>query len=549
MLKPGWIILFLCCFLISCTTSKFSKADIRSSQKLIGLEFSDQYIDTMYNYLKRNLEAYDTMRTFHIPNETFPSILFDPHPSNFVFPEITDGLKVNCDPVHLMVENEDELAYASIAELSELIKNRKISSVELTSFFLKRLKKYDPVLKCAVTITDNLAMEQARKADRDLANGIYRGPLHGIPYGVKDLIAVQEYKTTWGAEPYKDQEIEHTATVVRKLEEAGAVLIAKLTSGALARGDVWYGGQTKNPWDTAQGASGSSAGSGSATAAGLVVFSLGTETLGSITSPSNRNGITGLRPTYGRVSRDGVMSLSWSMDKVGPMCRSAEDCAFVFDVLRGKDSLDATTRHAGFHYDCSLDWKDLKIAILDKDIDQDTTAAGDNLRKVIELLDSVGLQMDSLELPSSYPFRAFDIILRSEAGAMFDDLVRFGDINLMVEQSQRSRANSLRQSRFIPAVEYLQANRFRKLLIEEIHQLFLRYDVIIAPTLGRNQLWITNLTGHPVVTIPTGHDKKGHPTSMTIIGNLYREGTILSFANAFQKITGFHLDHPPGFGN
>ena len=417
----------------------------------------------------------------------------------------------------------------------------------MTQLYLNRLKKYNPTLQCAITITEELALAQAKKADEEIAQGHYRGLLHGIPYGTKDLMAVEGYVTTWGAMPYKDQVLDYTATVINRLEQAGAILVAKLSSGSLARGDVWFDGETKNPWDTLQGASGSSAGPGSATAAGLVGFSLGTETLGSITSPSDRNGISGLRPTYGRVSRHGVMSLSWSMDKVGPMCRSAEDCAIVFDAIRGKDTLDVTTQEVGFIYQPDIDLSKLKVAYLKKEIEEDTSRSKANLDVALKILESLGINRSPIALPTKYPYDAFDIILRAEAGAMFDDMVRSGQVDMMVEQSMSSRANSLRQARFIPAVEYLQANRYRRLLIEDINDLFESYDVIIAPTFGGKQLLTTNLTGHPVVTLPTGLDKKGRPTSITFIGNLYQEGIILALANAFQKATTFDEMRPPLF--
>jgi len=526
--------------------NQFTKQDVKSAQQLYGLEFDHQYVDTMHAYLIRNLRGYDSLRSYSLPHETFPAILFNPHPRRFQLPEITDTLVVKELNISLPA-NKEALAFYTIPQLAHLIGTRQITSTELTQFYLERIKRYNPTLQCVITITEELALAQAQKADQEIANGQYKGLLHGIPYGTKDLMSVAGYKTTWGAVPYKDQELDHTATVIKKLEEAGAILIAKLTSGALARGDVWFDGQTKNPWDTLQGASGSSAGSGSATAAGLVGFALGTETLGSITSPSTRNGVSGLRPTYGRVSRDGVMSLSWSMDKVGPLCRSIEDCAIVFDAIRGSDEADITTIDIGFAYDPNIDIRQLKVGYLEKEIDKDTTASGDNVRKVLQVLDSLGIERTPIHLPTTFPYTAFDIILRAEAGAMFDELVRSREVDQMVQQSKRSRANSLRQARFIPAVEYLQANRYRTLLIEEIHELFKAYDVIIAPTFGGRQLLITNLTGHPVATIPTGFDKKGHPTSITFIGNLYQEGLILAFANAFQQASEFHLTYPPLF--
>lgn len=534
---------------VACSSSKseFSKKDVVRSQKLIGLDFDKKYIDTLYPYLKLNKEGFDTLRKYTLDNDVFPAIQFNPIPLNFIprlqagFPdwEIAENVQ--------LPENVADLAFYNIPQLASLIKYKKISSLKLTEFFIARLKKYNPILQCTITITEEMALEQAKKMDQELADGQYRGILHGIPYGVKDLMAVEGYKTTWGAEPYKDQQIEMTATVVEKLQNAGGVLIAKLVSGSLARGDVWFGGNTKNPWDTEQGASGSSAGSGSATSAGLVPFALGTETLGSITSPSTRNGITGLRPTYGRVSRHGIMSLSWSMDKVGPMARSAEDCAIVYSIITGKDPKDGTTTDFPDGFEPKKDIKSLRVAYLKKDIEKDTSLSKPNLEKAIESFKKMGITLNEIELPEDVPYNSFDVILRAEAGAFFDDLVQSRNVDKMVEQNQSSRANSLRQARFIPAVEYLQANRHRQVLIEKMEGIMKNYDILISPTFGNKQLIITNLTGHPVIAIPTGLDKEKHPTSITLVGNLYDEASILLLAKAFQDQTDFDEMHPKGY--
>lgn len=526
----------------------FRTKDVKSAQKLYGLSFEDEAIDTMYNYLGRNKRGYESMRNFDTDLNTFPAMTFDPHPQSFEVPRgMQTRFQSNIPEGVILPETDEEIAFLSITEQAALIKSQQLSATRLTQIYLDRIKKYDEQLLSVITVTDSMALAQARKADEEIAAGNYRGILHGVPYGVKDLIAVKGYPTTWGAEPYKAQMLEETASVVKMLEAQGAVLIAKLVSGTLARGDVWFGGKTKNPWDLSQGASGSSAGSGSATSAGLVSFSLGTETLGSITSPASRNGVTGLRPTYGRVSRYGVMSLSWSMDKIGPICRSAEDCEIVFNAIYGHDAKDPTTKTIPFEREFrSIDqWK---VGYLKADADRDTTANGRNLRKQVNLLqDTYGLHLDSLELPRNYPYQVFDIILRAEASTFFDELIRSGQVDDLVEQHQGSRANSLRQAMFIPAVEYLQANRQRRMLIEEINELFQDYDVIIAPTSGSRQLQITNLTGHPVITVPTGFDDKGRPTSMTFIGNLYQEGAILKMAKAYQNLTDYDEKHPPLF--
>jgi Asp-tRNA(Asn)/Glu-tRNA(Gln) amidotransferase A subunit family amidase len=527
--------------------NSFSKADVKGAQKLIDIEFSEKNIDTLYPYLLKNKVGFDSLRKYSLDNDVFPAVRFDPLPRNFV-PRVQEDFPIWEAPSDVTLpEPTSELAFYSIPQLASLIKNRKITSLELTEFFIDRIKKYDSVLQSTITITEELALKQAKKMDKELAEGKYRGILHGIPYGVKDLMAVEGYKTTWGAEPFKDQVLEVTATVVEKLQDAGGVLIAKLVSGSLARGDVWFGGKTKNPWDVEEGASGSSAGSGSATSAGLVPFALGTETLGSITSPSTKNGITGLRPTYGRVSRHGVMPLSWSMDKVGPMARTAEDCAIVYSFILGEDPKDPTTTNQSFGFDPEKNFKSLRVAYLKEDIEKDTTEHKENLKKAIETIQKMGVDLTEIKLPTAIPFKSFDIILRAEAGAFFDDLVRSGGVDTMVEQDQKSRANSLRQSRFIPAVEYIQANRHRQVLIEEMQALTKDFDVIISPTFGNKQMLITNLTGHPVISVPTGLDDEKHPTSMTLVGNLYDEASILLLAKAFQEETLFDELHPEGF--
>ena len=546
---PHLALLALSLFWLSCSTGKhsFTKKDVKGSEKLIGLDFSKKNIDTLYPYLERNLSGFDSLRKYPLENDVFPAVRFDPVPFGFTMPEQLDGNDWNIPDYIEVPERFDDLAFYTIPQLASLIKHQKITSTELTQFFLARLKKYQPTLQCSISITDSLALAQAKRADEEIKQGKYRGILHGIPYGTKDLMAVPGYTTTWGAEPYKNQVINQTATVIQKLEDAGAVLVAKLVSGSLARGDVWFGGKTKNPWDITQGATGSSAGSGSATSAGLVPFALGTETLGSITSPSTRNGVTGLRPTYGRVSRYGVMSLSWSMDKVGPLARNAEDCAIVFSVIQGEDKNDLTTKNLPFGVDWTKDVKSLKVAYLKKDIEKDTTDTGDNLRNALKVLKEMGIEPIEVELPEDVPYRGFDIILRAEAGAFFDELVRSGEVDLMVEQDQRSRANSLRQSRFIPAVEYLQANRQRQVLMQKMENLMKDYDVLISPSFGNDQLLATNLTGHPVIAIPTGLDKKNHPTSMTFVGKLYDEASILLLAKAFQDHSEFDELHPPRY--
>ena len=548
--KATFGLLSILLLLTACNSYKhpnFSRKDVQKAQKVIGVNFSKNAIDTMYRYLGRNQAGYDSSRVYAIDNEVFPALLFDPHPDGFIIPKAQNPINwEETKPISLPA-NKEALAFYGIRQLAALIESRQITAEELTKLYIDRIKKYDSTLLAVTAITEVRALAQAKQVDAEIAAGNYKGLLHGIPYGTKDLMAVEGYKTTWGAAPYKNQEINYTANVIKKLDDAGAILIAKLTSGALARGDVWYGGKTKNPWDITQGASGSSAGPGAATAAGLVAFSLGTETLGSIVSPSNRCGLTGLRPTYGRVTRHGVMSLSWSMDKIGPMCRSAEDCALVFEAIRGTDGKDRTVTDATFNYQPAIDLTTLKVGYLKEHFDKDSTDIGENNRVALAMFKEMGLKPEAMSFPKDFPYAVFDVILRAEAGTFFDELVRSEEVDKMVQQDYRSRANSLRQARFIPAVEYLQANRHRKVLIEKMHEIFQQYDVIISPTFGGRQLLITNLTGHPAVALPNGFDEKGRPTSITLLGNLYEEGILLAIAKQYQERTDYDEMHPVDF--
>ena len=540
----------LAILLSACSQSKklISKNDVRSSEKIIGIKLSPSGVDTLIPYLSRNQQGYDSLRSKKIPLDVQPPMYFDPRPIGFKMPVYADPINIPIDETAKLPADSTELAFYPITKLAGLIKTQQISSVSLTKFYLARLKKYNKQLNCVVNLTEAYALKQARNADALLSAGTYLGPLHGIPYGIKDLFALDGYPTTWGAEPYRDQMIDQTATVITKLETQGAVLIAKLVSGALARGDVWFGGQTKNPWDLEQGASGSSAGSGSAMSAGLCAFTIGTETLGSIVSPANRNGVTGLRPSYGRVSKSGVMSLSWTMDKVGPLCRTAEDCALVLNAMHGYDEQDQST----VEIPLAANPKpiiDYRIGYLKTDFDKDTTDRAPNNMAALKVFSDMGYELEAVELPKDIPYDGFDVILRAEAGAFFDELVRSGGVDKMVEQTVRSRANSLRQARFIPAIEYIQANRHRSILIQEFHKVISQYDVLIAPTFGGRQLLTTNLTGHPSICLPNGFDDKGHPTSITLIGNLYDESSIINLAKAFQDVTDHEEKFPPLFSN
>lgn len=522
--------------------NELTREIVHNASKIMGLDFTDSEVDSMLPDLSQMVETYETMRENSIGNDVAPALIFNPLPQNFEFEKRQTPIIYEDLGIVEMPENRDDLAFYSIGELAHLIQNRKITSLELTQFFIERLKKYDPTLHCVITLTEELALEQARRADQEISEGKYRGMLHGIPYGAKDLFAKKGYKTTWGAMPYKDQMIDEDATVIQKLEEAGAVLVAKLTLGALAWGDVWYGEKTRNPWDTSSGSSGSSAGSASAVAAGLVPFALGTETLGSIVSPSTVCGTTGLRPTFGRVSRAGAMALSWSMDKIGPIARSAEDCAIVFDAIRGKDGKDLSVMDAPFNYRADSNPKKLKIGYLKNAFDGQYAFKGNDSLALQKLRD-LGYELIPIELPES-PSLTF--ILQAEAAAAFDELTRSGQDDLMVRQIKNAWPNVFRGARFMPAVEYIQANRLRTQLIENMHEIMQEVDVYIHPSWRSRSLGITNLTGHPCLVLPNGF-RNGRPTSISITGQLFGEADLVLLGKVLEKELAFYENRPEGF--
>lgn len=515
--------------------------DIRSAEKLAGLTFDQKERKMMQESLRRTVSSYQTLRSYSIPNDVAPALQFNPVPSGKTFSRDSFPFHFEPDPDIEIPDRREDIVFYPVSALASLIRTKKITSVELTSLYLKRLKKYGPKLECVVTLTEERAMKQARKADEELAQGVYRGPLHGIPWGAKDLLAVKGYPTTWGAMPYKDQTIDLDASVVRRLDEAGAVLIAKLTLGALAMGDVWFGGRTRSPWHPENGSSGSSAGPGSATAGGLVGFSIGTETLGSIISPSTRNAVSGLRPTFGRVSRYGAMALSWSMDKIGPMCRTVEGCALVFDAIKGPDGKDQSVTDLPFNWDPDMDIKGIRVGYIKEDFERNHRGK-EHHDKALEVLRSLGIDLLPFELPK-ISLNAMRFILSAEAAAAFDELTLSGRDKLLVRQGRGAWPNSFRQARFIPAVEYIQANRLRTLYIEEMAKKMKDIDVLVAPSFGAS-LTATNLTGHPTVVLPCGPPDEESPTSLSFIGDLYEEAKTLRLAKAYQDITGFHQIHP-----
>jgi len=518
---------------------------VEAAEKLAGLSFPAEYRERFVRELNGYLSNYRNIREMNLDQSVAPCFVFNPIPPGFEIieperkPVVTSSVNVS------MPKTDEELAFLPVTHLSILIKSRQITSTELTKLYIARLKKYDPILKCVITFTEELAFRQAQQADEETAAGNYRGPLHGIPWGLKDLASVRGYKTTWGAEPYKEQVIDTDATVYKRLTDAGAVLVAKLTSGGLATGDTWFGGRTRNPWNPSQGSGGSSAGPGAATAAGLVGFSIGTETQGSIISPSSRCGITGLRPTFGRVSRYGVMPLSWTMDKVGPMCRSAEDCAIVFNAIYGPDGYDMSAIDKPFDWHPAKDVRKIRVGYLKSTSERETrTTTEESIRSIREqkklneaalgVFGSLGIELIPLELPRDVSSRDIGFVLHTEGAAAFDDIVRDGRIDSMTN----NRPYRFRVRRFVPAVEYIQANRVRTVLMQNMNNAIKDIDVLIGGFTG-----LTNHTGHPALTIPNGFID-GLPSSINFIGRLFSEAEMLAVARAFQNATDHHLKHP-----
>jgi Asp-tRNA(Asn)/Glu-tRNA(Gln) amidotransferase A subunit family amidase len=547
------------------TPGRITKDMMHNAEKVIGIELTDKQEDMALPGVNRSLDSYEVVRKMDVPLDTEPAIVF--HPALPGFHVKRAGAKTKFkfgkhEPAQF--RSVDDLAFATVPQLAELIRTRKVSSVELTKMYLGRLKRYGPKLLCIVTLTEELAMKQAQDADNDLKRGKYRGPLHGIPWGAKDLFATKGIKTTWGAEPYRDQMIDYDATVVERLREAGAVLVAKLSMGALAQGPKWFGGVTRNPWapdEDRQGSSGSSAGPASATSAGLVGFAIGTETLGSIISPSSTCGVTGLRPTYGRVSRYGAMGLSWTMDKIGPIGRGVEDCAAALDAIYGPDDRDITVGTAPFNWSADVPLSSLRVGYLKTEFD----GAGfqppqnDQQRQLMEqrrtmyqdaltALEKAGVKMTPIELPK-FPTQNIRYILTAEAATAFDDITRDGRVNQLSGQDQGDWPNVFRTSRFIPAVEYLRAQRARVLLMREMDKFMSQWDVFVSPAPNSASLTITNLTGHPAVCVPCGFLNSPPQTNMLpraimFTGGLYDEASPLRVALAFEQATKWHTMHP-----
>ena len=542
-------ILLLILFSIVATAQ--TKADtihfLREAAELYDLDFTEAEADSLMGNIMGNLQLYKGMhKTLPTNDIPFP-FAFNPVPYGMNKQKMNQTVSLPFVANIRLPKNKNDLAFYSIPELAGLIRSKQITSVELTKFFIDRLKKWGDTLECVITLTEDTAMAQARRADEELKNGKYRGVLHGIPYGLKDLFAVKGYKTTWGSTPYKDQYVDEDAYVYKRLRHAGAVLCAKLSLGALAFNNKWFGGETKNPWNLKQGSSGSSAGSAAAVVAGLLPFTIGTETLGSIVSPSTRCGATGLRPTFGSISRSGAMVLCWSLDKAGPICRSAEDCAIVFNYIHGTDGKDYGSVDQKFNYDGVVNFKKLRIAYAENYFKRLAPDAPE--RKVLDVYKSLGADLKPVEFPDSsvYPVNLISIILNAESAAAFDELTRTNRDDLIERQDKGFWPNSFRAARFIPAVEYINANRYRYNLCKVVNEFMKAYDVVIVPSFAGRQLSITNLTGHPVVVMPMGFNQNGSPLSITLIGNLFDEATILAAAKGYQDKTDHNKKRPEKF--
>jgi Asp-tRNA(Asn)/Glu-tRNA(Gln) amidotransferase A subunit family amidase len=560
---------------------RVTAAMIKDALAIAGLEFTEEQRQQLVNGVNQNLTRYADLRAIHIDPNLAPPLYYSPLVPGTKLDRVERPLRPSAPPALHRPANLDDVAFWPLAHLAHLLKTRQVTSVELTRMYVDRLNRFNPMLNFVVTMTDDLGMRQAQQADREIAAGKYRGPLHGIPWGCKDIIAVPGYPTQWGSGAFKGQTFEAEATVARLLREAGAVLVAKLASGELAAGDQWFGGRTNSPWDPKEGSSGSSAGPASATAAGCVAFGIGTETSGSILSPSSICGVTGLRPTFGRVSRYGAMTLSWTQDRIGPLCRTAEDCALVFHAIAKADERDRSVIDLPFNWDAGLDVRKLKIGYLSRAFDDANrnSVLKENDQHVLDTMKGLGVTLEPFELPPM-PLGVTGGILGAESGASFDEFLRTGRDK---ELTNKGRANGFRSSRLVPAVEYLQAQRVRAMIMEQFAGAVSKFDVYIAPYLDmragaaaagrgeppeagrgetaargrgrgvggtpppsaiRDHFQVANLCGYPAVGIPNGFTADGKPTSITFMGRLYNEAEVLAVARAYQERAGWHLKHP-----
>jgi Asp-tRNA(Asn)/Glu-tRNA(Gln) amidotransferase A subunit family amidase len=540
---------------------------LKEALALSGMEFSDEERERMLASVNQSLSRYEALHHFHIPNNVAPPFYFSPLVPGMKASRTKQPFKLSDIPPVKRPANLEDVAFWSVRQLSELLRTKQVTSVELTTMYLTRLKKYNPVLNCVVTFCDDLAMAQAKTADAEIAAGKYKGPLHGIPWGCKDIFSAKGYKTTWGSNAYKDQVIDEDATVVELLRDAGAVLIAKLTSGEFAGGANWFGGRTNNPWNPAQSSGGSSAGPGSATGGGCLGFSIGTETSGSIIGPSSTCGVTGLRPTLGRISRFGVMTLSWTQDRPGPMCRYAEDCAIVLAAIAKQDDRDLSVQDIPFNWNANLDVTKVRVGYQKKAFDAETNPVTKAIdQKTLEQLTALGINLSPIDIPD------FPLSVEShnvEMAVFFDEFIRSGRGPLATVQS---RSDGFRAARTIPAVEYLQSQRARTMMMMQLAEATKNVDVFLIPRGGNgappddaagargargggggalgfgNQVQTAsaqcNFACYPALAVPNGFTEAGMPTSMTFFARPFGESELLAVARAYQDASKHHLKHP-----
>jgi len=548
-------------------TQTITLAMITEALKLSGIELTEAERKAMVESANQNLKRYDELRAIHIPNDVSPPFHF-----SAIVPGMTISRKalpftLSAAPPVKRPGNLEDAAFWPVRHLAELVRTRQVTSLELTEMYLARLHRYNGLLNNVVTFLDDHGRAEARRADAEIAAGRYKGPLHGIPWGAKDIISVAGFKTTWGSPAFKDQSFDYDASVVEMLRDAGAVLIAKLATGELAGGDQWFGGQTKNPWDPTQGSSGSSAGPSSATAAGCVGFGIGTETSGSILSPAARCGLAGLRPTFGRISRYGVMALSWTQDRLGPLCRYAEDCAIVMQAIARPDGRDMSVSDIPFNWNAQLDVKKLRVGYIKESFDELTNAAAkENAAKAVDRLRVLGV---TTLIPIVVPDMPVNVGgLGVESTVFFDEHARAG-------RMKEARGGGRPNGRLIPAVEYLQSQRVRMMMMTRLAEATAHVDVYIVAsnnngmggggrggrggaadatppaepprpqTPAQRHSNMANLACYPAINVPNGFSETGSPTNMTIFAQPFREMEILALAKAYQDAAGFHLKRPP----
>nr|WP_172298219.1 amidase [Pseudoruegeria sp. HB172150] len=540
-------------------------SDIEAAERLLGLVYTARERAQMAGNLRGQIDLAVKRRKYEMPNSVPAALRFDPRLPGFEMP--TDTGVTRTHPDDPLPDSDEDIAFAALPQLGAWIASRALTSRRLTEIYLARIERLNPHLFCFATVTPELALAEADAMDALTAEGKSLGPLHGIPYGVKDLFDTKGIVTGWGAEPFQDRVPDSDARIVTLLREAGAVLLGKTTLGALAYNDIWYGGRTRNPWNTEEGSSGSSAGSGSATAAALCAFAIGTETLGSITSPSQRNGTTGLRPTFGRVSRAGAMALCWSLDKIGPMCRAVEDCALVLDVINGADIEDRCTIAAPFAFEAEKGIEGLKLGYLPEAFEDE--GATDVDRAALEAAKSLGIEVVTVSLPD-LPYASLMNSLYAEAAAAFEHLTLTDTDDTLTWQDDGAWPNTFRKARFLSAVDHVQLDRLRYLVMQALDGLFQEVDALIGPFMTGPMLVASNFTGHPCLHLRAGFldlgtrgaaslgagklttgeaDAAGEthrvPQGISIWGRLFEEGTILNLGLALEKKLGVAAERPP----